>query len=239
MPAPLDLTGRRFGRLRVLAMNGRVKFGREQTAWLVVCNCGRQETLAQSLLTQRGWRECSWCQRPECVICGNKVPSDRPRSNTCSDACASKQRRRTNLEHYHRRAADPEFNRRRYQRLADRMARDTELAERVRQIQRESGKRWRNDPANKETIRQYMAAHYAANRVEIQARRRARLDAMTPEQLAHWRVRIRTYQRLYARRYRDQIRRDPERHRAYLDRMREYRRRGALEVLKQSAANVG
>ena len=138
MPAPLDLTGRRFGRLRVLAANGRVKFGREQTAWLVVCNCGRQETLAQSLLTQRGWRECSWCQRPECVICGNKVPSDRPRSNTCSDACASKQRRRTNLEHYHRRAADPEFNRRRHHRLLERMVRDTELAERVRQMQRES-----------------------------------------------------------------------------------------------------
>lgn len=52
MPAPLDLTGRRFGRLRVLAANGRVKFSREQTALLVVCNCGRQETLAQSLLAR-------------------------------------------------------------------------------------------------------------------------------------------------------------------------------------------
>jgi hypothetical protein len=110
------------------------------------------------------------------------------------------------------------------------MARDSELAERVRQIQYQSSKRWRTDPANRETIRQYMAAHYAANRVEIQARRRARLDAMTPEQLALWRIRMRTYQRLYARRYRDQIRRDPERHRAYLDRMREYRRRSVLEA---------
>ncbi|GGM25677.1 hypothetical protein GCM10009425_40540 [Pseudomonas asuensis] len=102
---------------------------------------------------------------------------------------------------------------------------DVELAKRVRQIQHASGKRWRNDPANREAIRQYMAAHYAMNRVVIQARRRARLDAMTPEQLAHWRVRIRNYQRLYAQRYRDLIRSDPERHRAYLDRMREYRRR--------------
>lgn len=37
---------------------------------------------------------------------------------------------------------------------------------------------------------QYMAAHYSANRVDIQARRRARLDALISEQLAHWRVRI-------------------------------------------------
>jgi hypothetical protein len=109
------------------------------------------------------------------------------------------------------------------------MARDTELAQRIRLMQRESSKRWRNDPAHKETIRQYMAAYYATNRVEIQARRRARMDAMTPEQLAHWQIRVQTYQRLYARRYRDQIRRDPERHRAYLDRMREYRRRSMLK----------
>ena len=72
MPAALDLTGQRFGRLFVVRENGRVKFGKEQPGWLVECNCGRRETLAQALLTQRGWRECSYCQRPECIVCGKR-----------------------------------------------------------------------------------------------------------------------------------------------------------------------
>lgn len=62
------------------------------------------------------------------------------------------------------------------------------------------------------------------NRAEILARRRARLDLMTPEQMEHWRERIRAYDRAYRARWRDHLRSDPERHRAYLDTMREYRR---------------
>lgn len=72
--------------------------------------------------------------------------------------------------------------------------------------------------------RHYQALRYAMNRAEILARRRARLDLMTPEQMEHWRERIRAYDRAYRARWRDHLRSDPERHRAYLDTMREYRR---------------
>lgn len=224
MPAALDLTGQRFGRLFVVRENGRVKFGKEQPGWLVECNCGRRETLAQALLTQRGWRECSYCQRPECIVCGEKVPSTRPRSVTCSDTCHKAKRHGQDIERYHRRAADPQFNQQRYQRLVERMADDPDLAERVRQIRRGANARWRMKPENRTAIRHYQALRYAMNRAEILARRRARLDLMTPEQMEHWRERIRAYDRAYRARWRDHLRSDPERHRAYLDTMREYRR---------------
>jgi len=224
MAAPLNLTGRKFGRLRVLRANGRVKFGRDQTAWLVECNCGRQEVLAQALLTSRGWVECSYCQRPECVMCREKVPASRPRSNTCSDDCQRGKMRARWRDSYHRRAS-PEFNRARHQRTLERMAADIELAERIRAIRRAAGTRWRTNPENREAIRSYQARRYVSLREEIQAKRRARISSMTAEQLEHWRARIREYQRLYAQRYRAVIRTDPARHREYLDRMREYRRR--------------
>lgn len=225
MPAAHDLTGQRFGRLLVLRENGRVKFGREQTAWLVECNCGRQETVAQALLTQRGWRECSHCQRPVCVVCGEKVPASRPRSVTCSDTCHQAKRRDQGLDRYHRMAADPQFNRSRYQRLQQRMASDPDLAARIQQIHRSANARWRTNPENREAIRRYQALHYAMNREAIQQRRRDRLDAMTPTQLERWRARIRNYDRVYRAHWQERLRADPDRHRAYLDLMREYRRR--------------
>lgn len=225
MATPHDLTGQQFGRLTVIERAGSLQYGRMVPAWLCECGCGRREVLAQPQLLRKGWRECSLCRRPDCVVCGRKVPVSRPRSLTCSDTCAQIQRRANWRDDYRRRSADPEFNQRRHQRLLERMAIDAELAERVRAIRRAAGARWRSNPENREAIRQYQAARYAANRAEIQAQRRARLDRLTPEQLEHWRARMRTYQRLYAQRYREQLRTDPDQHRAYLDRMREYRRR--------------
>lgn len=225
MPAALDLTGRRFGRLRVLNADGRVKYGRDQAAWRVSCNCGHQETLAQDQITKKGWRECSLCRRPACVICGAKIPTIRPRSATCSSTCQTVKQRSDWRAAYHHRSADPRFNQQRHQRLIDRMNSDTELADRIRAIRRTAGARWRSDPANREAIRQYHAARYAANREQILAARRTRLDSMTADQLQHWKSRMRAYHRTYARRYREEMRSDPHRHRAFLDRMREYRRR--------------
>lgn len=224
-----DLTGQKFGRLIVVERAGSLKYGRMVPAWRCECDCGRREVLAQPQLLSKGWRECSLCRRPDCIACGKKVPASRPRSATCSETCARSKRQAEWRADYRRRSADPDFNRRRHQRLLERMQADTELAERVRDIRRAAGARWRTNQANRETIRKYMASHYATNRTEIQARRRARLNSMTPAQLAHWRERMRAYQRAYANRYRDQLRADPDRHRAYLDMMREYRRRTTAE----------
>lgn len=225
MNIPRELTGEKFGRLTVIERAGSLRYGRAVAGWLCECECGRREVLAQPLLLQKGWRECSLCRRPDCVVCGRKVPLSRPRSVTCSETCAKTKKQGEWRACYRRRAANPEFNRRRHQRLLDRMAVDAELAERVREIRRAAGARWRANPENREAIRRYMANHYAANRIEIQAQRRARLDSMTPEQLENWRSRMRVYGAAYARRYREQLRADPDRHRAYLDLMREYRRR--------------
>ncbi|MGV8664102.1 hypothetical protein ACV357_33880, partial [Pseudomonas aeruginosa] len=63
-------------------------------------------------------------------------------------------------------------------------------------------------PENRPALRHYQAPRYAMSRAEILARRRARLDLMTPKQMEHWRERIRAYYRAYRARWRDHLRYD-------------------------------
>lgn len=236
MPAPLDLTGQRFGQLLVLARAGRVKFGREQAAWRCRCDCGREEVLAQDLLTRRDWRSCSLCRRPKCVICERTIPIDRGQANTCSDNCALTKRRKADLEHYHRKAAqDPGFNRRRHAERLQKLQADPERWKAYKQAERAKAReKW---ASLKTDLEQYLAeknkrqAWYHEHAEAVQAKRRARLDALNADQLERWLERTRRYGRAYRARWREELRQDPERHQAYKDLMREYRRRQALASL--------
>lgn len=55
MPAPIDITGQRFGRWTVLSLHCRK---RQVTSWLCVCDCGRQKIVNQGNLRQGKTRSC-------------------------------------------------------------------------------------------------------------------------------------------------------------------------------------
>jgi len=129
---------------------------------------------------------------------------------------------------YKRRSKDPDFNQKRYRRVLEKMATDVAFAERIKKIHRAANARWRNDPANRDAIRSYQAAYWADNKAAIQTKRRARLDAMTAEELQHWLKRMKQYDRAWKRRYRDKLKQDPDLYARHLDRRREFFRRRAL-----------
>jgi len=157
---------------------------------------------------------------------------DRPRSNTCSEGCALAKRRATDLDHYYRRAENPSYNAERHQRRLAQVNADPEalarfLATERRRREREK-QRLASSPTLRERKRNLMRAWYAQNAERVQAKRRARLDHMTPEEFARWEDRMRTYQRAWRQRWRAGIAADPQKYQQYLDRQREWARQRAL-----------
>lgn len=103
------------------------------------------------------------------------------------------------------------------------MESDPAYADAVRDGGRRSNAKLRASPAYRERRRAWHAQHYAEWRDEIQARRRARIEAMTDAEFAALTVRMRVYGREYMRRFRQSLRESPELHRQYLDRMAAWR----------------
>lgn len=91
-----------------------------------------------------------------------------------------------------------------------------------------------SDPVRRERRQRWHNAHYAEHREAIQASRKAKLDAMTPEELARWMDRARGYMRAHVARKRA----DPEGRQEYLDIQAEYRRRRALAGLMAEAGQL-
>lgn len=56
MPQKLDLTGRRFDRLKVIRESGRNKF--HQIEWLCLCDCGREVSVVGARLNFGGTKSC-------------------------------------------------------------------------------------------------------------------------------------------------------------------------------------
>lgn len=79
--------------------------------------------------------------------------------------------------------------------------------------------------------REYARQWYAENREAVQARRQERLNAMSPDELDTWLDKTRAYHAEYKRRWRAEIKANPEKHQAYLDKEAEYRRRRRLAEL--------
>lgn len=234
MPAPIDLTGRRFGCLLVLGQQGWVKFGRIQSAWLCRCDCGAEETLPLARLPYRdgGNRKdaatcCTQCrQQKDCVICGRGFSG---RRNTCSDECRAEKVRKTQRGSKRRLPAErkQEINAHRRERRAT----DSVFAERLRAHDRERYATRFASSEDREAERARAREWYAANAERVQDQRKARLDGMTNEQRERWILRARLYQRRYRDKWREDMLDNPDRHQRYLDIQREYRRQRALAGL--------
>lgn len=130
MVAPLDLTGRRFGSLVVLARGPKVKWGRWQSSWHCRCDCGAIITVPQQRLPHRDSipehhriTACDACRSKPCLICGTAIP---PSSSavTCSIDCRAEHRRQQFTEWYQaKRTTDPEWRERQMERSRQRYRR--------------------------------------------------------------------------------------------------------------------
>lgn len=231
MPAPLELTGRRFGRLLVQGRDDDVisSTGKSRrAAWQCLCDCGNTEVLTQDKLLARGYVECAQCRQHNCVVCGAKVPLDRGHKNTCCDAHEAEKIRAVQMEHYYRTmTADPEHNQKARAAQRARAEKDPAYAQlRAAQLAEQERRRWERkkaDPAALASESQRRRAWYAANADRVQAKRRERVEAMSPEEYERWAEIQRAGARRYYERNRDDL--------AWLARRREYMR----EYLRQQA----
>lgn len=102
-PAPLDLTGRRFGALTVLERGPRVTYGGTgMWSWRVRCDCGATETYPQKALTKKsGVRSCQRCRRPICDVCGEPFERSNPNQRYHPE-CAAEVQRQHWRDYYYR-----------------------------------------------------------------------------------------------------------------------------------------
>lgn len=116
MPAPLDLTGRRFGSLVVLSAGPMVRWGRPMRSWVCRCDCGAIVEVPQNRLPHRASipeshrvTACDACRAKPCAVCGGLVPASSS-AVVCSPECLIEHKRRYHLAWYHhKRATDPGF----------------------------------------------------------------------------------------------------------------------------------
>lgn len=112
MPAALDLTGHRYGKLTVLAPAGTMQFGRKCSAWLCRCDCGVEFVAPILRLRTKSARHliaaCEACRARPCIICDTPIfpPST---SATCSIPCAADHQRSKWRVNYYRYSSDPEW----------------------------------------------------------------------------------------------------------------------------------
>lgn len=247
MPEPIDLTGRRFGRLLVQARapdvvsaSGRSRYA----AWACLCDCGQSEVVpgrrlpyCESNAARKDVANaCAHCRAQRvCVACGKAFESAQFRA-CCSDACDVMHRRANDMAHYYRQVArDPDYNRNIRAARRKRAQADPEYAERLAAQSSSSDARKRErikaDPVRQERVRENARARYwrnvEANRAKKRAARARRIEAMTPEQYLRWAERTRRYDALYAARRRA----TPEGRARYRDYMREYLAQQALRKL--------
>jgi hypothetical protein len=113
MPAPLDLTGERFGRLVALHPAVQPRRGKARR-WLCQCDCGELAAVETSALTKGHTRSCGCLQREaaaeataalaaatvprDCPRCGAAFGGRLSRSVYCSAACEVAARRQRERE---------------------------------------------------------------------------------------------------------------------------------------------
>lgn len=247
MPAPIDLTGRRFGKLLVLgagmpelSTSGKTVY----KTWRFVCDCGREETIRDHRLPYcdsnrrrtDAVEACSHCRAQRvCVVCGKTFESQQYRA-CCSDACQLVHKRGLYLYDYYRRVAkDPEFNKVRNNRRKEKAQADPAykaVLEKYEAAHQERKKaRMAADPAYREEVNARARRNYEETVDRTKVRRResiqARIDAMSDAEYIAWAEKMREYNRLNAQRRRS----TPEGRTRYLDYMREYTRQQALRQL--------
>ena len=233
MPVPLNLTGDRVGKLAVIRRGPRVMFGHEQWGWFCRCDCGTEFIVPQRRLRpgQHAIDACSKCRGHPCVICGAQMTmsSHGNARKACPGECADAFRRKKQNASYHRRAAvDPHLSKRASDRRRERAKVDPAMAAKVKEWERKRRERHSlrmdTDPEYAERFRAQANARYAKDAERIQAERREKLDAMTPEEREAWLVRARRYSRDWRRKWRAELVADPEAHERFKGEVLEYTR---------------
>lgn len=206
--------------------------------------CSKECRRARRRATDAGAPEAGGLPPPtrNCVWCGKSFIADR-NSDTCSAECRTHNKRWKQRESWYRRVArDPNLMRRMNQRRRQRAARDPEYAEKLRKWDAmkyvQHRERMAADPEYAAQYRARSNARYAAHREIVQARRRARLDALSPDDLEAWLARARRYCRHWRRKYREKVARDPVAYQKLLDTEREYRHQRRRRQLLLNAARI-
>ena len=197
MPAPLDLTGRRFGKLVALR---RDRWHDGKTAWQCRCDCGAETLVPLNRLNlpdddPRAIRACEACRSRRCVVCG--APYLRSGSGkTCGkEECRKEVRRATNAAAEARaeqRAPGYKIGRQREWRRRMRKERP-DLYEAYLERDREHHRRRRAqmDELDRAIAKAYAREYYAKNRDAIRARWRRWLDSLPPARREEWDERMR------------------------------------------------
>lgn len=244
MPPPRDLTGERYGALVVIKDAGYELCGKARKRfWWCLCDCGREARERQQYLINGRSTACFVCRKGPCVICGGPIVEGGQQTNVCSDECQTTKRRRADLRAYSKRVAlDPDFNSRRWRERREQMQKDGTWEDYLLRDQKYRAK-YREDPANRERLRMQGAAQYEKDRDKILAQRRERWAALTPEEKREKIALARAQGREWRRKWREQIKDDPERYQDHLEYMREKGResygRKALREMLQIGQQLG
>lgn len=245
MPPPLDLIGRRFGKLLVLhagePMISASGKSREKT-WVCHCDCGREESIPDRRIphcpsnARRGdvAESCRHCRSQRaCVVCGKPFESVQYRA-CCDDVCHTLRKQALYREDYYRRAArDPDHNKNRAASVKSRAMTDVELAARLKQYEEtrrsKHQARLRADPEYRERVNAQGRVRYHLLAAKIQKARRlareVRLATMTDAEFDAWVERRRKYWRKAANKIR------VENYEWYMETMRRHRQKQALARL--------
>lgn len=170
-----------------------------------------------------------------CAECGEAFTSRQYRK-CCSERCRVTRHARQVLQSHRRRAKDdPDLYARHYARRRARLDADPEYADALKARIRA---RFASDPGYAEIVRARNRRWYAAHRDDILAKRRARLDAMTADEMAAWLRRARRRTRMHRRRFWADLLARPEDHQRYNDLVREYKIRLASRKLADDALSL-
>lgn len=202
MPPPVDLTGRRFGKLLVIERAAAIvsETGKShRPAWLCACDCGRQEVMPQQRLPyvpsyaarKDAATCCTHCRSQRiCAVCSQPFESLQYRA-TCSEAC----------NHLHKNAQFRDSFLRKIERQPDwyktQYAKQTPEAAAAARLGRQAvaarhAKRLAEDPVYREEFNAKMRETYAKNaesrRETVRKRRDKALANMTPTELTAYRA---------------------------------------------------
>ena len=249
MPAAIDLTGKRFGRLTVARRGDFTPTYGGCWLWVCRCDCGVEILVPQKRLPYADWivrlgagrviEACPECAGGKCVICGAVIPRTRLPAVTCEGECADEHRKARQRKAWRRRiATDPDLAKRMNERRKERMGADPDYAakvkdwERRRQIRRTE--RMACDPEYAAQERARANALYARHAERIQAKRKATIAAMPDAELAELTERMREYCRVHRQRERA----DPARAQRRKEYEAEYRRRMAEAKAQDDLARL-
>ena len=205
MPAPLDLTGRRFGHLVALARER----GSRPARWLCRCDCGAGTIAPLRRLSsaadgdRRAVRACEACRSRRCAVCGAPYLAAGSAATCGADACRLRNRRAVN-QRAEKRAERRDPGRKARRMRAHVSAMKSDPARRLVALERDRMRarlrRARLTPAQRQQGRAAARAYYERNRERVRVRFAAWLAGLSPERWARWDGRARGAGRAYRRR---------------------------------------